>query len=307
MLPFTLQQLRILKAVATEKNFTKAAEVLYLSQPSLSKQIKRLEKNLDIVLINRESNKISLTENGKVFLQYSERILALCEESCRALIDLKNGDRGNLTVGASQTIGTYLMPRLLALFAQNYPQIDLKVQVNSTRLIANNLLNREIDIAVVGGDIPDELKKNLTIKDFVEDELSLIISKSHPFAKKQKINKENLYYLNFITLNSNSTIRKFIDNILIQNGIETKELKVVMQFNSIEGIKTAVSLGLGAAFVSSSAIEKEVELKTIEILKIENIRITRRLSIISNPESYKSKAFHLFYNELCTLKKTLEN
>jgi DNA-binding transcriptional LysR family regulator len=307
MLPFTLQQLRILKAVATEKNFTKAAEVLYLSQPSLSKQIKTLEKNLDILLINRENNKISLTENGKVFLQYSERILALCEESCRALIDLKNGDRGNLTVGASQTIGTYLMPRVLALFAQNYPQIDLKVQVNSTRLIANNVLNREIDIAVVGGEIPNELKKNLSIKDFVEDELSLIISKSHPFAKKKKINKENLYYLNFITLNSNSTIRKFIDNILIQNGIETKQLKIIMQFNSIEGIKTAVSLGLGAAFVSSSAIEKEVELKTIEILKIENIRITRTLSIITNPESYKSKAFDLFYNELCGLKRTIEN
>lgn len=305
MLPFTLQQLRILKAVATEKNFTKAAEVLYLSQPSLSKQIKTLEKNLDILLINRENNKISLTENGKVFLQYSERILALCEESCRALIDLKNGDRGNLTVGASQTIGTYLMPRVLALFAQNYPQIDLKVQVNSTRLIANNVLNREIDIAVVGGEIPYQLKKNLSIKDFVEDELSLIISKSHPFAKKKKINKENLYYLNFITLNSNSTIRKFIDNILIQNGIETKQLKIIMQFNSIEGIKTAVSLGLGAAFVSSSAIEKEVELKTIEILEIENIRISRTLSIISNPECYKSKAFDLFYNELCTLKHTI--
>ena len=307
MLPFTLQQLRILKAVATEKNFTKAAEVLYLSQPALSKQIKTLEKNLDILLINRENNKISLTENGKVFLQYSERILALCEESCRALIDLKNGDRGNLTVGASQTIGTYLMPRVLALFAQNYPQIDLKVQVNSTRLIANNVLNREIDIAVVGGEIPNELKKNLTIKHFVEDELSLIISKSHPFAKKKKINKENLYYLNFITLNSNSTIRKFIDNILIQNGIETKQLKIIMQFNSIEGIKTAVSLGLGAAFVSSSAIEKEIELKTIEILKIENIRITRTLSIISNSECYKSKAFDLFYNELSTLKCTIEN
>jgi DNA-binding transcriptional LysR family regulator len=307
MLPFTLQQLRILKAVATEKNFTKAAQVLHLSQPSLSKQIKTLEKNLDIILINRENNKISLTENGKVFLQYSERILALCEESCRALIDLKNGDRGNLTVGASQTIGTYLMPRVLALFAQNYPQLDLKVQVNSTRLIANNVLNREIDIAVVGGEIPNELKQILRIEDFVEDELSLIISKSHPFATKKKIKKENLYYLNFITLNSNSTIRKFIDNILIQNGIETNQLKVVMQFNSIEGIKTAVSLGLGAAFVSSSAIEKEIELKTIEILKIENLSITRRLSIISNPKSYKSKAFDLFYNELATLKRTIEN
>jgi len=307
MLPFTLQQLRILKAIATEKNFTKAAEVLYLSQPSLSKQIKTLEKNLDILLINRESNKISLTENGKVFLQYSERILALCEESCRALIDLKNGDRGNLTVGASQTIGTYLMPRVLAFFAQNHPQIDLKVQVNSTRIIAKSVINREIDIAVVGGEIPDELKKNLTVEHFVEDELSLIISKSHPFAKKKKINKDYLYHLNFITLNSNSTIRKFIDNILIQNQIETKQFKIIMQLNSIEGIKTAVSLGLGAAFVSSSAIEKEIELETIEILTIENIKITRTLSIISNPECYKSKAFEFFYQELFTLKNVIEN
>ena len=307
MLPFTLQQLRILKAVATEKNFTKAAEILYLSQPALSKQIKTLEKNLDIALINRESNKISLTENGKVLLHYSERILALCEESCRALIDLKNGDRGNLIVGASQTIGTYLMPRVLALFAQNYPQINLKVQVNSTRLIAKSIINREMDIAVVGGEISKDLKKNLTIKHFVYDELSLIISKSHPFAKKKKINKEDLYCLDFITLNSNSTIKKFIDDILRQNQIETKQLKTIIQLNSIEGIKTAVSLGLGAAFVSSAAIEKEIKLKTIEIVQIENIKITRKLSIISNPECYKSKAFEFFYDELTRLKNKIEN
>jgi DNA-binding transcriptional LysR family regulator len=302
MLPFTLQQLRILKAIATEKSFTRAAEVLYLSQPSLSKQIKTLEKNLDTSLINRESNKISLTKNGKVFLQYSERILALCEESCRALIDLKNGDRGNLTIGASQTIGTYLMPRVLALFAQSYPQINLKVQVNSTRVVARNIMNREIDLAIVGGDVPNELKKKLTVEPFVEDELTLIISKLHPFDKKKKINKNDLYHLNFITLNSNSTIRKFVDSVLKQNNIETKQLKIVMQLNSIEGIKTAVSLGLGAAFVSSSAIEKEVELEKIVVIKIDNIKITRTLSIISNPECYKSKAFELFYKELCSLK-----
>jgi DNA-binding transcriptional LysR family regulator len=307
MLPFTLQQLRILKAIATEKNFTKAAEILYLSQPSLSKQIKTLEKNLDVLLINRENNKISLTENGKVFLEYSERILGLCEESCRALIDLKNGERGNLTVGASQTIGTYLMPRVLALFAQNYPQINLKVQVNSTQIIAQNVISREIDIAVVGGEIPNELKKNLTVENFVEDEFSLIVSKSHPFGIKKIITKEDLYHLNFITLNSNSTIRKFIDNILTQNEIETKQLKIIMQLNSIEGIKTAVSLGLGAAFVSSSAIEKEIELKTINILKIKNIRITRMLSIITNSKYYKAKSFDYFYTELCRLKNTIEN
>lgn len=305
MLPFTLHQLRILKAVATEKNFTKAAAILYLSQPSLSKQIKTLENNLNILLINRERNKISLTESGKVLLQYSERILALCEESCRALIELKNGDRGNLTVGASQTIGTYLMPRVLALFAKNYPQINLKVQVNSTRIIAKKIINREIDIAIVGGEISDDLQKSLTIQPFGFDELSLIISKSHPFAKKTTINKEDLYNLDFITLNSNSTIKNFIDNTLIQNQIETKQLKTILQLNSIEGIKTAVSLGLGAAFVSSSAIEKEIKLKTIGIIKIENIKITRKLSIITNPECYKSKAFEFFYIKLIQLKNKI--
>ena len=304
ILPFTLQQLRILKAVASEKSFTKAAEILYVSQPSLSKQIKILENRLGIVLLNRENSTISLTEAGRVFLQYSERILALCEESCRALNDVKNGDRGNLTVGASQTIGTYLMPRVLALFAQNYPQINIKVQVDSTRVIAKNVVNREIDIAVVGGDVPDELKKNLDIENFVEDELILIVPKSHPFALKKykKINKDDLYHLNFITLNSTSTIRKFIDNILIQNDIETKQFNIIMQLNSIEGIKTAVSLGLGAAFVSSSAIEKEIKLKTVEIITIENIRITRRLSIITNRQCYKSKALEFFHNELWVLK-----
>lgn len=307
MLPFTLQQLRILKAVANEKNFTKAASVLYLSQPSLSKQIKILEMNLDTLLINRERNRISLTESGKILLQYSERILALCEESCRALIDLKNGDRGNLTVGASQTIGTYLMPRILVLFAQNYPQIDLKVQVNSTRVIAKKIINRKIDIAVVGGEISDDLKKNLTIQPFVYDELTLIISKTHPFAKKKKIHKEDLYCLDFITLNSTSTIKKFIDNILIQNQIETQQLKTILQLNSIEAIKTAVSLGLGAAFVSSSAIEKELKLKKLEIIKIENLQINRKLSIISNPKCYKSKAFDFFFTELIRLKKEIKN
>lgn len=303
-LPFTLQQLRILKAVAAEKSFTKAAETLFISQPSLSKQIKILENRLGIILLNRENNKLSLTESGKVFLHYAERILALCEESCRALNDIKNGDRGNLTVGASQTIGTYLMPRVLALFAQHYPQINIKVQVDSTRIIAKKVLNQEIDIAVVGGDVPEDLKKNLDVENFVEDELILIIPKSHPFAlkKQKKINKDDLYHLNFITLNSTSTIRKFIDNILIQNNIETKQFNIIMQLNSIEGIKTAVSLGLGAAFVSSSAIEKEIELKTVEIINIENIRITRTLSIITNKEIYRSKALEFFHNELLILK-----
>ena len=305
-LPFTLQQLRIIKAIASENSFSKAAKILFVSQPSLSRQVKTLEDRIGILLINRKSNKISLTEAGKVFLQYSERVLALCEENCRALNDLKKGNRGNLTVGASQTIGTYLMPRVLTLFTQHYPQINLKAQVDSTRIIVKNIVARNIDIAVIGGDVPEDLRKCLKIENFVEDELILIVPKSHPFAiKKEKIiNTEDLYHLDFITLNPNSTIKKFIDNILIQNNIETKRFNIILQLNSIEAIKTAVSLGLGVAFISSLAIRKEIELKTIEIINIENVKITRTLSIVTNPDCYPSTAFEFFYNELSMLKNS---
>jgi len=306
MLPFTLQQLKILKAVAKEKNVTKASELLYLSQPSLSKQIKTLEKNLGILLFNRENNKIFLTENGEIFLEYCERILALCEESCRTLLDLKNGERGNLIIGTTQTIGSYLMPRILTLFIQNYPQIGLKVLINSPQIMTKNILSQEIDIAIVDDKIANKFQQNLRIEDFLEDDFSLIISKFHPLAKKKEITKADLYHLNFITLSSNSSIKIFIDNILMQNQIEIQQLKIIMQLNSVEGIKIAVSLGLGAAFISSFAVRKEVEYQTLEILIIKNIRISRTISIISNPNCYKLKWFEEFVKELNQLKNPLK-
>ena len=301
-LPFTLQQLRILKAIATENHFTKAANLLYISQPSLSHQIKVLEKNLNTSLVNRNHNTISLTESGLVFLQYSERILALCEESCRALIDLKNGDRGNLKIGASQTIGTYLMPQILASFAQNYPQINFKIQVYSIHFNLKNVINNEVDIAIVGNEILGNSKHKLTVQKFVSDKLNLIISKSHPFVKKNMINKNDLYCLNFITLNSNSIIKKSIDNTLVQHQIKIKQLNTILQLNSIESIKIAVSLGLGVAFVSSSSIKKEIHLNTLKILEIKNITIKRELFVVSNPKTYKSKTFKFFCHELDKIK-----
>merc|ERR1712032_250148 len=192
-LPFTLQQLKILKVIAKEKSFTKAAKDLYISQPAISKQIRVLEKNLDVILLERERNKISLTENGKILLQYSERILALCEESCRALVDLKNGSRGNLTIGASEVIGTYLIPQIITLFKQNHPQINLKIVVNSTSFLTNSILKKKIDLAIIEEKISYNSERKFKIRKFVNEEINLIIPKSHPYIKKNKIKKEDLY------------------------------------------------------------------------------------------------------------------
>ena len=155
ILPFTLQQLRIIKAISTETSFTKAAEILFISQPSLSKQVKTLERRLGIQLITKNKNKIVLSEAGQLLLQYSERILALCEESCRALTDFKNGERRTLNIGATQIVGTYLIPRVLALFNENYPQINLKVQINSSTIITKNVFDNSLDIGLIEGYIPD--------------------------------------------------------------------------------------------------------------------------------------------------------
>ena len=241
-------------------------------------------------------------------LQYSERILSLCEESCRALNDLQNGERGTLYIGTSQNIGTYLIPRVLTLFTKNYPQINLKIHVDSSAVIAKNVFDRCIDIGVIEGYLPDFLKKKLEIESFIEDEFNLIVSESHPLAANNRkiITKAELYHLNFIVFSPDSTTRKFIDTSLVQNDIEIKQFNIIMELNSIEAIKTAVSLGLGAAFVSSFTVEKEIELKTLQVINIENIKISNTLSVVTNPNCYRSKAFEFFYNELSVLKNKIK-
>jgi len=125
-------------------------------------------------------------------------------------------------------------------------------------------------------------------------------------ASKLLLSKKDLYQLNFITLNSSSTFQKFIDNSLIQNQIEIDRLKIIFQLNSIEGIKAAVSLGLGVGFVSSLAILKKTEFKNIKILNIENINISQPLSILNHSKFSEAKAFQFFSIELSKLKNNLD-
>ena len=259
-IPFTLDQLRILKAITTEGSFKKAADSLYISQPAVSLQIQNLERQLNIPLFDRGSRKAKLTEAGDLLVKYGARILALCEETCRALEDLENLQGGTLIVGASQTTGTYLMPRLIGLFRQRYPQVAVQLQDHSTRRISWSVANGQVDLAVIGGEIPHELQDTLHVTSYAEDELALILPKSHPFSQLHNIKKEDLYRLRFIALDTQSTIRKVIENILNQHDIDSSRFTIEMELNSIEAIKNAVQAGLGASFVSVSAIAKELEL-----------------------------------------------
>ena len=300
-LPFTLDQLRILKAIAAEGSFKRAADSLYVSQPAVSLQVQNLERQLDVPLFDRGGRRAQLTEAGHLLLQYGDRILSLCEETCRAIEDLQNLQGGTLIVGASQTTGTYLLPRMIGRFRQQYPDVAVQLHVHSTRRTAWSVANGQIDLAIIGGEVPPELQDSLEIIPYAEDELALILPVFHSLSRLATIQKEDLYKLQFIALDSQSTIRKVIDQVLTRSGIETRRLKIEMELNSIEAIKNAVQSGIGAAFVSISAIEKELQMGVLHRARVEGVVIDRMLSVIVNPNRYRSKAAEAFIKEILPL------
>ncbi len=296
-LPFTLDQLRILKAIAAEGSFKRAADSLYVSQPAVSLQVQNLERQLDVPLFDRGGRRAQLTEAGHLLLNYGEKILTLCQETCRALEDLQNLQGGSLIIGASQTTGTYLLPRMIGAFRQKYPDVAVQLHVHSTRRTSWSVANGQIDLAVIGGEVPPELQDSLDIIPYAEDELALILPPDHVLSRGE-LQRDDLYRLQFIALDSQSTIRKVIDQVLGRAGIETRRLKIDMELNSIEAIKTAVQSGLGAAFLSLSAIEKELQMGILHRARIEGVEIKRMLSVIINPNRYRSKAADAFCREI---------
>lgn len=297
-IPFTLDQLRILKAISSEGSFKRAADSLYVSQPAVSLQVQNLEKQLNVPLFDRGGRRAQLTEAGHLLLNYGEKIISLCQETCRAIEDLQNLQGGTLIVGASQTTGTYLIPRMIGLFRQKYPDVAVQLQVHSTRRTSWAVANGQVDLAIIGGEVPAELQEILTVVPYADDELALILPVFNPLAQEKTIQKEDLYKLSFITLDSQSTIRKVIDKVLTRYEIDPKRLKIEMELNSIEAIKNAVQSGLGAAFVSTTAIEKELEMGVLHQAKINDVTIGRTLSVIVNPNRYCSKAAEAFSQEI---------
>ena len=289
-LPFTLDQLRILSAIVREGSFKKAADSLFVTQPAVSLQIQNLEKQLEVPIFDRGGRKAELTESGEVLLKYCERILSQCNEACKAIDDLQNLKGGSLVVGASQTTGTYLMPKMIGLFRSKYPDVSVQLQVHSTRRTGWSVANGQIDLAIIGGQLPTELKEVLDIIPYTTDELALVLPKKHHLSKSKELTKEDLYKLSFISLDSQSTTRKVVDQLLASSGLEVSRLHVDMELNSLEAIKNAVQSGLGAAFLPVVSIERELSAGTVHKPLIADLEVKRQLKLISNPARYKSRA-----------------
>ncbi len=297
-LPFTLDQLRILKAIAEQGSFKKAADILYVTQPAVSLQIQNLEKQLEITIFDRGGRKALLTEAGQILLDYCQRILNQCDEACKAVEDLNSLQGGTLVIGASQTTGTYLMPRMIGLFRQKYPDVSVQLQVHSTRRTGWSVANGQIDLGIIGGQLPAELESLLDVIPYATDELALVLPAKHKLAKEIELTKEDLYKINFVTLDSQSTTRKVVDKLLKDSGLDIQRLKIEMELNSLEAIKNAVQSGLGAAFLPVISIEKELLSGTIHKPNMSDLGVKRELKLITNPSRYTSKASEAFKRDI---------
>jgi len=306
-LPFTLDQLRILKAIAAQGSFKKAADILYVTQPAVSLQIQNLEKQLEITIFDRGGRKALLTEAGRLLLEYCERILNQCDEACKAIEDLNSLKGGTLIIGASQTTGTYLMPRMIGLFRQKYPDVSVQLQVHSTRRTGWSVANGQIDLAIIGGQLPSDLENLLQVIPYATDELALVLPSKHPLSNKKELLKEDLYKLNFVTLDSQSTTRKVVDKLLQDSGLDIQRLKIEMELNSLEAIKNAVQSGLGAAFLPVVSFERELSSGTILKAFVADLEVKRELKLITNPSRYTSRASEVFKKNILPQFASLES
>lgn len=241
---------------------------------------------------------LRLTEAGRLLHEYGERILDLASESTAALHDLNHMETGRIRLGASQTTGTYLMPKLIGTFHREYPQVSVALEVDSTRRVCADVARGALDVAVVGGDVPRELESALVITPYAEDEFALIVSTSHPLAKKKKaIEKRELYDLDFVAPLGSSTIAMVQNRTLEFNRINTERLNIVLEFNSIEAIKSAVQFDLGVAFVSTLSIQKELRLGLLQRVHVKDLRLTRSLRVITSKERFTARAAKRFCRE----------
>ncbi len=306
-LPFSLDQLRILRAIAREGSFKRAADSLYVSQPAVSLQVQNLEKQLNVCLFDRCGRSAQLTEPGRLLLSYCDRILSQCHEACRALEDLNSLRGGCLMVGASQTIGTYLMPRMLGLFRHKYPDVSVQLQVHSTRRTTWSVANGQIDLALIGGEVPLELSQQLVCQPYANEELYLVLPPEHPMAHQIELQRDDLYRLGFISLDTQSTTRRVMDKLLSESGLEMQRLRIDMELNSIEAIKNAVQSGLGVAFLPVLTVERELAAGTLVQGRVADLLVRRQLKLIVHPSRYCSRAAEAFKREVLPLFASAES
>ena len=264
--------LKVFNSVANNLSFSRAAEELYTSQPSVSTQIKKLEEYLAVSLFEQLGKKIFLTEAGTTLFIYSQKIFSLIDEGVQAIEELKGCNKGRLLLGASTTPGVYLLPKILGNFKPDYPGIVPKLEIANSQRIAEMVNTNRLDIGIIGGEIcfPPELY----VEPWLKDELFLVVPEKHPWVNKASILVKDLENEQFIFRERGSSTRSIIENILAVHGLK---VSVALELNNTEAVKQAVNAGLGVSIVSGISV---IGNSGIVCIPIEGLSFCRMFNII---------------------------
>lgn len=288
------RRLQVFHTVAKQLSFTKAAELLFMTQPAVTFQVKQLEEHFNTRLFERSHGKISLTPAGELALDFAERILNLTGEMEARISELTGQVSGPLMIGASTTIAEYMLPRLLGEFKQRHPDTQARLTVANSETIENKVADHTLDIGLI--ESPSH-HPNLVTEICCEDELVLICAPFSDLAKIASVSPQQVADHPYISRESGSGTRECIDDFLRMNGVNLDEVNVVMELGSREAIKGAVAAGLGVAVVSCTTVIKEVKLGELIAIPLDP-PLRRQLSLVYPQEKFRSKLLQSFLDFL---------
>jgi DNA-binding transcriptional LysR family regulator len=269
-----LNHLAIFHAVAQAGSMTLGAERLDISQPAVSKQVQELERALGVHLFDRIGRRVHLSRAGEILADYAGRLFALAQEAEEAMADVRALGRGRLVIGASTTIGSYLLPGVLAEFWRRHPNVELLVEIDNTEQIHRRLIGRELDIGLTEGFVEEEA---LDAEVFHHDELVVIAAPGHRLAGKLRVPLSAVRQEAFVFREPGSGTRAVEERALAPFGLPAR---VVMALGSTEAIKRMVAEGVGLAIVSRLAARAECDAATLAVLPVAGLHIERPLYLV---------------------------
>ena len=280
-----LRRLQVFHAVAKHLSFTKAAEALFMTQPAVTFQIKQLEEHFNTRLFDRSQGRITLTAAGALALEYAERILALSAEVDARMRELGGQLAGPLLIGASMTIGEYVLPQLIGKFKARFPAVVPTLFVGNSEAVQDRVAERTLDLGFIEG---DSHRSTLLSEMCCEDELQVVCAPSHPLAKQPFALPAMLTQHAYIGREAGSGTRAVIDHYLEKAGVAPESMNVVVELGSPEALKGLVATGLGFAIMSRVIAAKEVQLGELVQVPLRPALI-RNFSVVYPKERFHSK------------------
>jgi DNA-binding transcriptional LysR family regulator len=295
------RRLQVFHAVAKQLSFTKAAEVLFMTQPAVTFQIKQLEEHFNTRLFDRGHGRIALTPAGELVLAYAERILNLSSEMDVRLAEMTGEVGGSLLVGASTTIAEFLLPRILGEFKSAHPDVRPRLVVGNSEAIEIRVAEHTIDIGFI--ESPSH-QPNLETESCCVDELQVICSPKFPLAKFKELTPQNLVDHPYVSREPGSGTREFTDEYLRKAGIASDQMKMVMEMGSPIAVNGVVETGLGFAIASVSSVRKAQRLGDLVAIPLKP-RLTRSLSMVYPKEKFRSRLVTAFVDFAASKLKEL--